>query len=143
MISLANKVMINQLIEVTTLWGEKKLSIGGRGRCYLDFLDSPHEITPIMIDHAHCHSYGTLADLIVYTGSQEVFKRLYELTRNHHPERLKDTLYLARIIWLCNRKGLKELFNQPIYADLHSELLNLEEMYRQEHKLYKYVACSK
>ena len=66
MLSQATKVMINQLIEVPTLWGDKKLSIGGRGRCYLDFIDSPNEITPLMIDQSASKTYGTLADMIVY-----------------------------------------------------------------------------
>ena len=143
MLSQANKVMMNQLIEVPTLWGDKKLSLGGRGRCYLDFINSANEITPLMIDQANSKTYGTLADLVVYTTSQEVFKLLVQYTTENHPERQRDTLYLARMIWLCNRKGLKDLFNLDIYHELHNELMQLEYMYRQEHQLYKKVVLDK
>ena len=143
MLSQATKVMINQLIEVPTLWGDKKLSIGGRGRCYLDFIDSPNEITPLMIDQSASKTYGTLADMIVYTSSQEVFRQLVQFTEELHPERVDDILYLARIIWLCNRQGLKALFDKKLYQKLHDELIELEFMYRQEHLLYKNVVLGK
>lgn len=68
---------------------------------------------------------------------------MYQFTQSHHPERIRDVLYLARMIWLVNKQGISHIFDENVYLSTHNQVVELESLYRDEHSLLETVVTAK
>lgn len=134
---------LNNLIEVPSLYGQKKLSLAGKGRCYYDFLDGVEKTIPLIFELHEVNSLGSFAHYINVSKSGDLFKALYQFTQIHHPERVRDVLYLARMIWMANKQGISHIFSENVYLSTHNQVMELEALYRDEHSLLETVVAAK
>ena len=134
---------LNNLIEVPSLYGQLKVSLAGKGRCYYDFLDGVEKTIPLIFELHEVNSLGSFAHYINVSKSGELFKSLYQFTQSHHPETIRDVLYLARMIWLVNKQGISHIFDENVYLSTHNQVVELESLYRDEHSLLETVVTAK
>lgn len=55
---------LNNLIEVPSLYGQLKVSLAGKGRCYYDFLDGVEKTIPLIFELHEVNSLGSFAHYI-------------------------------------------------------------------------------
>lgn len=131
---------LNSLIEVPTIYGFPKLSLAGKGRCYYDFLNDIDHTIPLIFEIHEVITLGCFASFIRNSNAGQLFKLLMGYTQAHHPERVNDVLYLARMIWITKKQGADIVFDENVYLSIHEQLMELEDLYRLEHRFLKLVA---